>query len=128
MQNEMQATKILGIDKNYFYTMKCTNKDKYNYMSELDNNAVKAYKKYFEEHEEIQREIDNIYYELLDTRGIYRFSRYLYDNGIYKHRNTFSTVVGKYVGKIEPVYNHRAFMRLKKVIKAYKEYINGNTN
>jgi hypothetical protein len=121
--NQYQAAITLGLDRNYFYTTRKLSPEKYKYMMSLDEDPVNAYKKYAEEQEQMLRKLEDIYYTLLDIGKVYDFSKHLASRGIYKHRNHFSTTIIKFVGKTDPRFKHRAFIKLKVVVEEYDKYM-----
>jgi hypothetical protein len=123
MANNRQTAMELGLHPNWFHTVKKTNMEKYRYICSLDPNLKKGYIKYLEENEQLMRDLEELYYELYDDRSIYEFSRYLYKKGLYKHRNTFSTVIIKYIRKIEPVFRHSSFIKLRQVGKEKEAFL-----
>jgi hypothetical protein len=118
-----QAALHLGLNKSYFYTTRARSPDKYKYMMALDEDPVTAYRKYEQEQDQMLRKLEDIYYTLLDLGKMYHFSRTLASKGIYKHRNHFSTVIGKIVGKVDPKFKYNAFLKLKVVVDEYNKYM-----
>jgi len=112
----------LGLTNNFFGSMKHANLTKYKYMESLgDGNLYEGYHKYKEEFEGLKNEMTKIYYELLEIRGILKFSRYLYELGIFKSYNGFSAHTHMYF--IESFkMNHRALLTMQKTYDAYKKY------
>lgn len=112
----------LGLSINYFYVLRSTQKESFNYIFSLDNDRYESYIKFKAEVEETRMKLHQIIYKMEDTRGcVYKFSKYLFDLGIFKHSNSFSTLIRGKFSELND-YSYIYTKREQRIIKIYEEF------
>jgi len=120
--NYARIARALGIHENYFAVMKTSQQPKYRYMTSLDKDLIKAYRLYQKESSMVMEEAIANYYWLEDNRLISEFSKYLYEKGLYRNHNSFSTSASKVLFKIGGQFAcHNSFISYKIINKLFKE-------
>ncbi len=134
MSTLSQAAINLEHSKDYFYVMKCQQKKKYNFISNLPGNTFQQ--KYFYyldlQHNTIVS-LQELYYWLEDNQLIFRFSTYLVEQGLSKNTRSFSTTAKFVIFGANNIFKtHRSFIRYSNIlpilIKFKNNYIKEHNN
>jgi len=111
-----QASLMLNFDSNYFFVVKTVSPEKFKYIAKFNKkNMYLAYLKYKEEQDAVKNEIADKLYELIDSKAISAFGRYLYRKGHWTNPNSFGSSVNATIFSIrEGFHSHSTYLRYKK--------------
>ena len=113
----------LGKTRDYFSFQKYSNPEKWKYINSLHDDLFTAFKKYEDEMRSVKSQVSSIWYELEESHGIYRFSKFIFDNGYYTCDKTFiSTAPRILFNSIDGFGRHSTFVKYKGILNLYKKY------
>ena len=126
MTNNLEQIALnFDYDRNYFYVMRRATPLKFNYINNLvKGDFNKAFIKYYQDMDEIKFKLQDIYYELSELRAIHKFSTYIYERGLYKHPNNFSTSVTKIIFSSRNGFStHSTYILYEKILNIFDDFI-----
>ena len=119
-----EAARRVGRHKSYFYVIRKQNTGLWDYLKTLDDDMEKAYLKYRDEQTQLRSDIETIYYELLDTRQLLAFSKWItYHLDWYNHpRSFYMSFENSIFISAHNLMRFKVFSAYKQAIKLYPQF------
>lgn len=115
------ACNTLGVDERSVYWMRHGSKEKYKYISSLDDDFAESYKAYENMKEILLSDLTDMYYLLADKKRLTELGRLLTVKGLFSSSASFYVSINKFIFKSDLKMNHDAFLKYTKVLEIYKE-------
>ena len=105
------------------FTMMRQSPDKFKYIGSLyPSDIATAYGKYEIEISRVKVAFEELYFELLEKRKAYAFSRHLHSIGIYNSDTYYMSFIHKILGRTEPSVSFSSYLKMKQVLKEYESF------
>jgi len=109
--------------------MKSTCKPRFEYISSLDPDFAKGYRKYYEMMNQTKQDLADIYYELEDEKKVLDFGRYLFKNKVYGNENSFGTGAPKKIFSSRDGFgSYKGYITALETIRYYELYLEEREN
>ncbi len=109
---------------NYFYVVKSTTPDKFNYIRNLDkNNFKKAFELYRKKMDTLKAEVIDIYFYLQDKSLISTFGLYAKEHNLFSHKNSLSNCFSKVLFTNRIGFKiHKTYIKYKKIPSLFEQF------
>jgi len=119
--NLTNLAKRVGKSNSYFFIVKKTNKELFDFYFSFDKDNLKSYYLALEKIENAMLLVQNIYFELEENKLKVQFSKYLSEKNVYKNKHTFLVVESDIYLKKRYV-NYKTYLKHLQIIKYYEDF------
>ena len=117
------AARAVGKRSDFFIIMKATSKSKFEYIKALyPDNLAEAYRKYDDMVVDTKYRFEQLYFELLMNKSLWKFSQHLRKIGLYKNDRSFIVTCYDIIKPAKLNVKHTTFLKMQNVLKAYEEF------
>ena len=111
----------VGKSNSYFFLVKKTNKELFDFYFSFNKNNLKSYYIALEKIENVRLLVQNIYLELEECKLKVQFSKYLKDKKVYQNKYSFLVVESDiYLSK--RYVNYKTYLKHLQIIKFYEDF------
>lgn len=115
-----EVAEYFGLHFNTFYSIKNSNRKRFEYMFGLDKSKILSYRKYIDKQVEVKQRLTYIYYELQDQKRLTDFSSFLRVAGLFTSDLSFLNAVSKIIFSSDSYFTkHETFIKYEKIVELY---------